>query len=216
MDPITITFPGLKNIINSKIFEDEPSSSDSMIIFPFSPIEIKFNREFYSPGMTEGRASSYDINQVLTLLELVFPRFPTTFSYLVSCVWRFLLPAVILIIFDIGEILKDSTSFWIFFFVYWGFGNSFLLFQREHAAKKAREDLQGLLAMVQLGYMQRGLRWRIPEQHSRWIELVKEYNEEQNASLIQKAEENGVGDSRYVPLQEEMLSGETKDGSGSE
>ena len=222
MEPITITFPGFKKLLNP----DVPPSTDSVIVFPFNRTNKRFNKEFYSSEMTNGRASSDDINQVLTILELISPRFPTKLDLLISCLVRFVPPLVIVILFEQTDVFQSSACVWAVLLIYWIVGIFFLLSQRDLKADDARVDLERIIEMVQPEYLKKGLRWQIPEQNYHWIELVNEpgetelldkltvdesgENEVVNKLVVNESNENEVKlivnefgeneDSHYVPL----------------
>lgn len=67
-----------------------PSTSDSTIIIPFEQGEKKFSRKTYKDTMTGCRASSEEINQVLTLLEIVASNNLTILSTALSFLLRML------------------------------------------------------------------------------------------------------------------------------
>jgi len=159
--------------------------------------------------MTQGRASSDDINQVLSLLEFIFPRFSTVTGFMISFGLRFILPLVLLICFEKNGVFRDSMNVWISLWLYWGVGLLFLIYEKDQKIKQVKADVEGIIKMVQPGYLKRGLRWRLPKESEGWIELVKEYNEnEQLNALIVKVEqpdegqEGTEGDSQYQTFQD--------------
>jgi len=203
MDPITITFPGFKRLLGCQSFEDPPSSSDSVIVFPWNSSHQKFDRKFYSSDLTQGRASSDDINQVLTLFELIFPRIPSSSIFLTSWTLRFLFPMIVMILFELNRVFRNSDFAWSLLSIYWVVGLIHLFSERYEKREQAKAELEEVLKMVQPAYIKRGLRWRVPEELGGWIELMKDENgSEQLSILIVKPDECVEGDSQYVALQD--------------
>jgi len=206
MDPITITFPGFKRLLGYQSIEDAPSSSSSIIVFPFDSLDKKFDRKGYSSDMIQGKANRDDIDQILTLLELIFPRIPTAFGLLTSWALRFLLPLILMLFLDQGRAFRDSYFIWTLLWIYWIIGIVYLLHDRDKRKRQAKTEIETVLKMVQPAYLRRGLRWRVPEKLGGWIELVKEYdgNEQLNVLIVKpdECEEKAERDSQYIPLQD--------------
>ena len=72
------------------------SSSDSTIIIPLDRDENKFLKTTYTPSMTGGRATPEEVNQVLTLLDIIASNIPTPFQSINTLFIRFLVPAVMI------------------------------------------------------------------------------------------------------------------------
>jgi len=206
MDPITFTFPGFKKIFSDgwNLFEKTaPLSTDCVIAFPFTSNK-KFSRTIYSQEMTQGRASSEDINQALTLLEIGYSRLPTKFSLFKSIASRYLLPFIMLFWIYCEFILhfyyngyyyryQTFVIMWVFFTIYCIAGSCYQVYDRKRQLKQAETELEDILKMTQAGYLKRGLRWRIPDDSYGWIELIKEYRVEDGVQETDEAK------SQYVP-----------------
>jgi hypothetical protein len=174
MDPVTITFPGFKNLFNFKCSEKPLLSTDDILVFPLSS-DKKFSRPTYSPAMTSGRASTEDINHTLSLFELALSRVSTTTDLVKSFTLRCFLPFVMLLFIQERYIRTGiSDPIWFWFSIYCIVGIFYIFSDRNRQIKKSKTDLDSLIELTQPGYLKRGLRWRIPEE-SGWIELIKEH-----------------------------------------
>ena len=202
MDPITITFPGFRNLCQGKPSGSVPLSTDYVIVFPINSQDKKFSRSIYSPAMTNGRASSEDINQALSLFELALSRGISTSEMVKSFCWRFLLPLVMLMFFEGNYMLRRSESIWFCFVVYCIVGIFSLFANKNAQTKRAKEDSQGIIDLVQPGYLKRGLRWRIPDESYGWIELIKEYRENEMISApVVQVHQSMPQNNQYEPPQ---------------
>ena len=206
MDPVTFTFPGFKNICSGKCFDKPaPLSTDYVIVFPLNS-DKRFSRTIYSSAMTQGRASTDDVNRALNLFEIIFSRLNVAAGDLwKSLFFRFIMPFIALMFCEMGYMIRYSGPIWFFFFVYCFFGICYLLYNRNKQTVRAKEDIENIIKTVQPGYSQRGLRWRIPEDSCNWIELIKEYREAEQPSgpSVQvhpaKSQENNEMKSQYEP-----------------
>jgi len=191
MDPVTITFPGFRNLCAGK-FSKTPLTTDSVIVFPLNR-KNKFSRTLYSSTMTQGRASLDDINQVFTLLEFVLIRLPSKLSLFLSLILRFFLPFVVLRCYHETYDWRSSSYYdsrwvrfderiWAWFAFYCVVGIGYMLFDRRRQRKQVKADIEEVIKMVQPGYVERGLRWRVPDESYGWIELIKEYRQEAEPS----------------------------------
>jgi len=231
MDPVTITFPGFRNLCAGK-FSKTPLSTDCVIVFPLNR-RNKFSRTLYSAAMTQGRASLDDVNQVFTLLEFILVRLQSKLSLLMSLILRFFLPFMVLLCYhekrwydsnynnDYDSYYSSSryrsggfryTSFderiWAWFAFYCVAGIGYMLFDRRRQMKQVKADIEEVIKMVQPGYVERGLRWRVPDESYGWIELIKEYHQEAEPSapvVVQVHSGAKAGEkvkSLYEPLNE--------------
>jgi len=205
MDPVTITFPGFKNlclafrkICQGKFSGGVTLSNDYVIVFPMNSSDKRFSRTIYSPEMTNGRASSEDINQALSLFELALSRDISTSEMIKSFCWRFLLPLILLMMFTANYMLRRPEVIWSCFAAYCVVGIIYLFTSKNAQTKKAKAESQGILDFVQPGYLKGGLRWRIPEESYDRIELIKEYRENETISAPPTVKTNN---NQYEPPQ---------------
>jgi len=208
MDPITFTFPGFRNLFQGKFSNSNnvPLSNDYVIVFPMNPSDKKFSRTIYSPEMTNGRASTEELNQALTFFELAMSRAVTPSDLKKSFWQRFLFPFLLIWIFCTFFRPRCFEPFWFCFVVYCIVGIYNLFKNRNAQNKRAKADSQGVLDFIQPGYLQKGLRWRIPEESYEWIELIKEYREGEKPSatavqIYPTLPEHAKVNSQYAPPQ---------------
>ena len=175
MEPITITVPALHFI--------PPESTDDVIVFPFSFRSQKFSR-VDSTKITQGKASLDDINDVLTIFELVLSRQESTRKFL----WNLTLPLFILFLLTLiarginssdGDKLQTLSLGFILIFV------AYSLYKRMRQTGRTEADIKRMLEMIKPVYAKRGLAWYYVE-HSlcSWLELRKGGSiDEQNSTL---------------------------------
>jgi len=197
MEPITFTFPGFRKIFSKgcNLFEKAaPLSIDCVIAFPYTS-DKKFSRTIYSSEMTQGKATSEDINQALTLFEVCYSRLPSIFSLFTSIALRYFLPAFILL-YTYCDLIFYSyyNNYWIFFAIYCVGGIYYQVYDRKKQLKNAKAELEDIMKVIQPGYLKRGLRWRVPDNSYGWIELIKQYRIDVNG-----AQESEKSRSEYVP-----------------
>ncbi len=180
MDPIKITFPGFRSLCQGK--GNTPLSNDYVIVFPLNLSDKKFSRTIYSPEMTNGRASTEEVNQALSLFELAMSGAVTKSEFSTSLRRRFLYPFLILWVFCMFIMYRSSPLLWLGFAIYCIVGICCLFRNKKTQNTRTKADSQSVLDFVQPGYLSKGLRWRIPEESYEWIELIKEYRESETSS----------------------------------
>ena len=154
-----------------------PSSSDYMIVIPFNKENNKFSRISYSASMTGGRASSEEVNQVLTLLDITINNVPTSFQVIIRLVIRFLVPLVMIWI--LGGVWKCYNPGPPFAILFWYMLASliYILVRRSFQVKEAKSQAQKIIQRFQPSFEERGLRWNIPLTFPHYIEICRDYRE---------------------------------------
>ena len=181
MEPSNDTFPGLKQIFPG--FEqtfgpfDPPLSTENSIIFPFNPSSKNFSRGTYSAKLTQGRASVDDMNQVLTLVELVLSRLESTREVIMNFLLRIFIP-LLLIIYSWEVYLFRSSVLEILspiYVIYIAFTGTALIVERATQKRNTEADIQKIIEMIRPAYAKRGLSWHLSDEFfSCWLELRKE------------------------------------------
>ncbi len=171
MEPITITLPGWNQI---STYFAPPDSTDDVIIFPFNSESQKFSRTVDSTKITQGKTSLDDINDALTIFELVFGRVTSTKKFLVGFVFPFLIPYIL---------------FMYYYWFYGGFAETVrygalvfaliigtkCLYKRMRETGRSKVDIQRMIEMIRPVYAKRGLAWHFSENFfCSWLELKKE------------------------------------------
>jgi len=154
-----------------------PSSSDYMIVIPFNKEDNKFSRTSYSASMTGGRASSEEINQVLTLLDLTTSNIPTGRQIITRLIIRFLVPAVMIWILAEAWRCYRHAEPTILLFWYMLASLIYILVRRNSQVKEAKGQVQKIIQRFQPTFEERGLRWNIPLAFPHYIELCRDYRE---------------------------------------
>ena len=154
-----------------------PSSSDYTIVIPFNTDDNKFSRTSYSSSMTGGRASSEEINQVLTLLDITTSNIPTGRQIITRLIIRFLVPAVMIwILVEAWRCYRPSTPATVLFW-YMLASLIYILVRRNSQVKEAKNQVQKIIQRFQPTFEERGLRWNIPLAFPHYIELCRDYRE---------------------------------------
>lgn len=167
-----------------------PESTDSTIIFRYQNSLQCFDSRSYSPALTDGRMSIYEVQSALQDIQEIQQRFTRQFQ---RSAWFFLLLEIICIAAFVIVII-DSTvdsnivipaliiylvilfASTIIYFIY-------ILRLRERCLKTTQVTLDGYNQSL----TSRGLRWIVPNQFLKWIELKKEYYvQDQNIPSIDK------------------------------
>jgi len=157
-----------------------PTSSDYTVIIPFNSSQGKFDREAYSPAMTGGRASAEEIDQVLKLIETVASGISTPDQFLKSWCLRFVLPFILMVCFQLnGSFWYSPRIFWVWFTVYVIGGNIWMCLVTAKNNSKTKENVKSVLKLYQDAFQKKGLRWYVPVNFPLYVELFKEYREQQ-------------------------------------
>ena len=154
-----------------------PSSSDYMIVIPFNKGDNKFSRTSYSSSMTGGRASSEEVNQVLTLLDTITNNLPTPFQVIARLMIRFLVPSLMILV------LTETWRCYQYrypiakLFCYVLASLIYILVRTNSQVKQAKNQAQKIIQRFQPTFEERGLRWNIPLGFPHYIELCRDYRE---------------------------------------
>jgi len=154
-----------------------PSSSDYMIVIPFNKEDKKFSRTSYSASMTGGRASSEEVNQVLTLLDITINNVPTLFQVITRLIIRFLVPGfMILVLIGTWRCYRHAEPTLLLFW-YMLASLIYILVRRNSQVKEAKSQAQKIIQRFQPIFEERGLRWNIPLGFPHYIEICRDYRE---------------------------------------
>ncbi len=156
-----------------------PISSDYTVIIPYISSQEKFDREAYSSAMTGGRASAEEIDQVLRLIEAASHGMSTPEKLFKTWCFRFLLPFIFLLIFQINGNLRYPQCFWGNFLAYVIIGNIWLFIMTTKNNSKVKENVKSVLKLYQDAFEKKGLRWHVPVNFPLYVELFKDYREQQ-------------------------------------
>ncbi len=152
---------------------------------------------FYSPNLTDGRATFMEISQVLaavnqirqTYMKRMHRRMGIILAYELMCLFFFCLCRS-----KNSEFLWPSVVVYVTFAL---FGIAVFSFFQIKNTRILKHSVAGLLQTEYRFFASRGLRWNIPDSFSGWLELHKDYRlrvNEENSNLI-SGQENFERDS---------------------
>ena len=156
-----------------------PPTTTYTIAFLYNDLFRSFNTAFYSPAITEGRASSEEINQVLKEIITVNEPFLKKLKAYICCfALTTLLSSFGIIPFFIFvapmNVVLIPISVALYFFLVVG---SLFIFLK--AVKRYNKDVRRVSQVVvdkaNQEFNHRGLRWVLPKQFPKWVELWKDY-----------------------------------------
>jgi len=156
-----------------------PSTTAYTIVFPFDANEKNFDSSFYSPSLTDGKASQEEVNKILNEVEAeradVRNKFTPTARNLFILI-QLCLVGVLLVAFLSPEEGVSVTSYVILgllgaFFVAIGI----LVYKFVTYKKEMRVKCRNVIDKHNESFASKGLRWHIPNMFPKWIELWKDY-----------------------------------------
>jgi len=118
-----------------------------------------------------------DMNQVLTLVELVLSRLESTREVIMNFLLRIFIP-LLLIIYSWEVYLFRSSVLEILspiYVIYIAFTGTALIVERATQKRNTEADIQKIIEMIRPAYAKRGLSWHLSDEFfSCWLELRKE------------------------------------------
>ena len=169
-----------------------PTTSLYTVVFPLEVRRSQYDTSFYNPGLTDGRATQEELNQVLREVEAI----KNPFSKKLTCaLWLFIFgfftSLVVMITVPVicsGNPYYDNYGYYhddtnvggMFAGIFGGlftmiFVIVYLIIFISRNTKKSRAAVQTILDRVNPNFTSRGLRWHLPLHFPRWIELWKDY-----------------------------------------
>jgi len=169
-----------------------PSTNSRTIIFPHSCMDDGFDSEYYSQTLTNGRATPEDIKKVL--MDVNKPRLSLKNRFKIfACGFFFLiaLSFASLASLFIWDVPNDDMFIWyvsggitaLFAFMLTGI---YVLFKYHcRCSIKCKEAAKVIINdWNETVYRKRGLRWVVPDAFPAWMELWKDYDEEDGTQSI--------------------------------
>ena len=157
-----------------------PPSTRSVIVFPLNTAAKKFDTTFYNSNMTNNRLSLDEINAFIHKLEAA--RKPITKKQN-NLIWWFSLIVFLcmgtIIAFDLKIGIQRPDLIPIFTVgvvcLCLGIGVLFIM-SAKTLGKRAKSKSQQIIDQHYDEYQIKGLSWYLPDHYPRWIELHKEFN----------------------------------------
>jgi hypothetical protein len=165
-----------------------PPTTDNVLVFPYDKSKNKFDRNFYSPVLTDGRASCEQLNHFLEKVERILKKKSRQVA-IASCILAYVLFASIgVLIFSLmgglDNLVEDEidyddpdTIFFMLFAVLFisflsSFGFKAFVTRKD---RKAQKKIKSLVEKSSQAFNTLGLRWNMPLRFPLWIELWKDY-----------------------------------------
>lgn len=173
-----------------------PPTTDSALVFAYDKSKKKFERNFYSPVLTEGRSNTEQIESFLSKVEKKISKKmdkinKLTTVFTIASIFGF----VVLILFGFcifndddsyygygddvsGYDYDDVDGFFVALMVYLFtilFYSLLLQFVTRRKQKKARKSVERIIEKHAGEFAAQGLRWNMPLCFPHWIELWKDY-----------------------------------------
>ena len=160
-----------------------PQTTEYTVVFPAIDFESKFDSSFYAPNLTDGRASVQEITQVLSDLESTRKPFVKQIRragcLIVSySVLSFLAFLYFLLTMDAGSggmIIAAIIAFFIGIIA----SLVILILYLKGVDAKMKPKCQETIDRHNQNFLPRGLRWHLPANFPKWIELWKDYYQPQ-------------------------------------
>ncbi len=156
-----------------------PPTTKQTIIFPSTDLESKFHYRFYNPKLTDGRASKQAIAQVLTDIEITIKPYSgrikrAGYYYFLAYV---ILSFIALLYFLITADEKSGVFNDALLAFFGGLGASILILfiAMRIIEKRMLRKCHEAIKKHNENFVPKGLRWHLPPDFPRWIELWKDY-----------------------------------------
>ncbi len=175
-----------------------PPSSAYTLVFPSPNFDSKFDSSSYTPNLTDGKASTQEINQVLSYIETTIKPFNEKIKragyILLAYVILSFLPAAILF-FAKGD---KSPPFIVSIIAFCAGAIIGLVLWIAYINKVDAKMLPKCKEVVERhnqDFFSRGLRWHLPTSFPRWVELWKDYSQPQGQPINVPQ----FGQNTYIP-----------------
>ena len=165
-----------------------PQSTNFRLIFPYITTLGGFNSSFYNPGLTDERVTTEEVKVILEELSVV-PEGNNFRTRKFVCYF--------IVVFIVGMIglsigmpllmLSNNTNYLPYLIV--GFVVWIILsllcfaFSLWRLQNKSIKDGEAIIKKYKESFAERGLRWNIPSEFPRWIELWKDYVQTQHLNI---------------------------------
>ncbi len=156
-----------------------PPTTAYTVVFPYDATGQRFDTGFYSPGITDGRASADEIHHVLADIDSVRKPFAAKMTSAICCYIVSLMAVVgcyVLGMVNIAGAAPESIPILVIGFIVAVVAIIWVFIAR---VRKVNEEMKKkcteAAARHNQNFASRGLRWHIPVHFPRWVELWKDY-----------------------------------------
>jgi len=186
-----------------------PMTIDSPIIFPYHIESRTFERDFYSPDLTEGRASIEDVNNILSKFEQVYKEAIRRNNIVLYVCCFFLIAnavcSAVLGIFVIAEYISSKILMALVALYIMAFLDVLVLIiartWSSHFTKKMRADCQQIINQ-NARFSSVGLHWALPNSFPGNVVLWKRSTISQTADQMSRNHgqfSNSAASGLYMP-----------------
>jgi len=176
------------------VYEDSakiPTTSSRTIIFPHSEMIDGFDSSYYSQILTNGRASPEEIEKVLEDANRNRVKFKTKFKVLACSFFLLVVLLSIALVLILEWYVSDQFFIWYLsggiavIFLVFTFGFYILFKYQSRCSIRCKKAAKSVIENHnEETFRKRGLRWVVPEAFPAWMELWKEYDEEDGTQHI--------------------------------
>jgi hypothetical protein len=173
-----------------------PPITDLALVFPFDKLSNKFDRNFYAPALTDGRASFETLDHFLQKVERILKK-KARQVFIASLILAFvILVGFFMTLYSLAGGLDDLTqddidsddpdtvfsAMFAFLFIAVISSLGFSAFVR-CKDRKAQKRIKSFVEKNSQAFNVLGLRWSMPLRFPQWIELWKDYKSQSSAYL---------------------------------
>jgi len=157
-----------------------PPTTSTTVVFPSTADGRAFDSGFYSPGLTDGRASFEEINQFLSEINDVRAKTQSQTTGDMCC--RVIVFFFFIILYVLGMIFMTQDNPELVPVGVIGFiilAVCLVIFQTKKLNRIRTEfqaKCQAIVNQHNQNFASRGLRWHLPVYFPRWVELWKDYS----------------------------------------
>jgi len=160
-----------------------PPTTDMGLVFPFDRRSSKFDRSFYSPALTDGRASSEQIETFLKGVEKLIKKKSRGIKLFMGLFIFFVITGFLGLFCVISDIdyLDESTDIDDLFTYFMGYLLAVIFYALllqlyiRRKQRKAKKSVKSYMKKNGQAFNEQGLRWNAPMFFPQWIELWKDY-----------------------------------------
>ena len=162
-----------------------PPTTSHVVVFPFKSADKKFDSSFYTPALTDGRVPFEEITQFLAEIEAQKPTAQSNASP-----WRLVALLFLFILWTFRFVVQskmdsDMIPYVFLVVIVLVLVIIFILVvTSKRGVNEPRPKCQAIVDKYNQNLASRGLRWYLPVSFPKWVELWKDYPQNQNQGVV--------------------------------